>query len=117
VQQVCGGAFAQGWYPELFFAPGKSTQFDPTIADVHTAPTDEAGNAVGNVLHVATGYPRLMVVTVDTCLGPRAYAGLASAYHEKVTTGFQRLNDQEWSAQLNAAPAADVAWMKDLVVR
>ena len=35
-----------------------STEFDPTIADVHTQPTDEAGNPVGRVLHVGTGYAR-----------------------------------------------------------
>ncbi|HEX3694207.1 MAG TPA: DUF3160 domain-containing protein [Polyangia bacterium] len=115
VQQVCGGAFAQGWYPGLFYNVN-STEFAPTIADVHTAPTDENGNPTGNVLHVATGYPRLMVVTVDTCTGPRAYAGVASAYHEKLTENFQRLNDEDWSAELMKGPADDVVWMKDLVV-
>jgi hypothetical protein len=33
---------AVGWYPKLFY--GISTESDPTIADVHTQPTDEAGN-------------------------------------------------------------------------
>jgi hypothetical protein len=116
VQQVCGGAFADGWYPKLFFS-GNSTEADPTIADVHTAPTDEAGNPVGNVLHVATGYPRLMVVTIDTCTGPRAYAGVASAYHEKVTTDYQRLNDQDWATEIGQTPPADVPWLEDLIVR
>jgi hypothetical protein len=41
---------------------------------VHTQPADEAGNPVGKVLHVGTGYPRYMVATIDTCNGPRAYA-------------------------------------------
>jgi len=27
---------------------------------------------VGNVLHVGTGYARLMVVTANTCEGPKA---------------------------------------------
>jgi len=116
VQQFCGGATAEGWYPKLFFA-NDSADTDPTIADVHTAPQDEAGNDVGNVVHVATGYPRLMVVTIDTCSGPRAYAGVASAYHEKLTTGYQRLNDEEWATEMSQTPPADVPWMKDLVVR
>jgi hypothetical protein len=116
VQRVCGGDYGQGWYPKLFFS-GNSTESDPTIADVHTEPTDEAGNPVGNVLHVATGLPRLMVVTIDTCTGPRAYAGVASAYHEKVTTDFQRLNDQDWAAEIAQTPPADVPWIEDLVVR
>ena len=38
------------------------------------------------MLHVATGLPRLMVVTIDTCDGPHAHAGLAFAYHEVVTS-------------------------------
>jgi hypothetical protein len=116
VQHGCGGDFAMGWYPLLFFA-GDATSTDPTIADVHTAAQDEAGNDVGNVLHVATGYPRLVVVTIDTCSGPRAYAGVVSAYHEKVTEGFRRLNDQEWAEEIATTPADDVPWMKDLVVR
>jgi hypothetical protein len=33
---------------------GQSIEFDPTIADVHTQPTDAAGNPVGHVLHVGT---------------------------------------------------------------
>jgi hypothetical protein len=116
VQQVCGGAFASGWYPKLFYA-GNSTDFHPTIADVHTAPTDEAGNSVGWVLHVGTGYARLMVVTANTCEGPKAYAGLASSYFEDLTTNLKRLDDPTWRTTLDGTAApADVAWMSDLVV-
>ena len=71
---------ATGWYASLFFDPFTSNKFDPTIADVHTQPTDEAGADVGHVLHVGTGNARAMVVTVDTCTGPRAYAGLVSSH-------------------------------------
>lgn len=115
IQKTCGGATAVGWYPKLFFIPWRSTDFDPTIADVHTAPTDAEGNPVGNVLHVATGRPRLMVTTIDTCEGPRAYAGVVSAYHEKVTKDFRRLSDQEWVQEISQAQPADVPWMNDLV--
>ena len=97
---------------------GNSTDFHPTIADVHTAPTDEAGNPVGNVLHVGTGYARLMVVTANTCTGPKAYVGLASSYFEDTTTGLERLDDPSWKTSLNSAgPPADVPWMSDLVSR
>ena len=61
--------------------------------------------------------PRLMYVTVDSCNGPRAYAGLVSSYFEKRTANFQRLTDMEWSAQIMATPPADVAWMTGLVAR
>ena len=119
LQNGCGGpAGATGWYPQLIYpGAGPDVSFDPTIADVHTEPTDEAGNPVGRVLHVGTGHPRLMVVTVDTCAGPRAYAGLASSYFETTTENFDRLDDIRWSASIASATPADVPWMSDLVVR
>jgi hypothetical protein len=103
-----------GWLSDLYLDPASSIEAAPTIADVHTQPADEAGNPVGKVLHVATGYPRLMVTTVDTCMGPRAYVGMTFAYHEQVTKDFQRLTDAEWSAQLRNAPA-DVPWMSSVL--
>jgi hypothetical protein len=127
VQTICGGASATGWYPQLFFGVN-STTFDPTIADVHTQPKDEGGGDVGRVLHVGTGYARLMVVTANTCTGPRAYAGLASSYFEEITEKYQRLSDPEWEARFGTmgafgwndngkGPAADVPWMSDLLAR
>lgn len=84
---------------------------DPTVADVHTQPTDEEGNDVGRVLHVGTGRPRLMVVTAQTCSGPRAYAGLSFAYGEHVTEQWQRLNDEEWSELVASSPFPDPDWL------
>jgi hypothetical protein len=118
VQLGCGDpAGAEGWYADLFYDVLKGVELDPTIADVHTQPTDEAGNEVGRVLHVGTGLPRAMVVTVETCSGPRAYAGLASSYFERVTEDWERLDDETWAAELEDATPADVPWMSDLVVR
>jgi Protein of unknown function (DUF3160) len=106
-----------GWYADLFYERDSSIKFDPTIADVHTQPADEVGNIVGRVLHVGTGYPRLMVVTVDTCMGPRAYAGVVFAYHELVTKDFERLTDETWAGRVRntGAPPADVTWMAPLL--
>jgi hypothetical protein len=102
----------QGWYVQLFLNPNDAQKVDPTIADVHTDPADSA------ILHVATGLPRLMYVTVDGCDGPRAYAGVASSYFEQTTTNLQRLNDMQWSTQVMASPPpADVGWMSDLVAQ
>ena len=118
VQYGCGDPEgAEGWYAELFFDRYNSVQFDPTIADVHTQPTDEVGNPVGRVLHVGTGSPRLMVVTADTCVGPRAYVGLASSYFERITGDFERLDDPTWADELQGATPDDVPWMSDIVVR
>ncbi len=101
-----------GWYPQLFLNRSDAQKTDPTIADVHTDPAD------GNVLHVATGLPRLMYVTVDGCNGPRAYAGVVSSYFEQTTGNLQRLTDMDWSKQvMSAPPPADVGWMADLIAR
>ena len=113
VQQMCGGGYAQGWYSKLFFV-GNGTKEDPTIADVHTQYTDEAGTPVGRVLHVGAADPRLMITTINTCSGPKAYAGLAFSYHELVTENFQRLTDQDWTAMLAAGPP-DVAWLSPVL--
>ncbi|MEO6603504.1 MAG: DUF3160 domain-containing protein [Polyangiaceae bacterium] len=95
---------ADGWYGSLHYQPSKAIEFDPTIADVHTEPTDEAGTDVGRVLHVGTGMPELMVVTVDGCDGAHAYVGLASTYYEHITEHYERLNDSEWSMMLPGKP-------------
>jgi hypothetical protein len=108
---------ASGWYAKLFYLSDDALDANPTIVDVHTEPSDADGNLVGRVLHVATGNPRLMVLSVDSCQGPRAYAGVVSAYFEQITDNFKRMTDQEWSAQINAATPDDVPWMQDLVVR
>lgn len=106
-----------GWYSKLYLNQSQAMEFSPTIADVHTQPTDEFGKPVGRVLHVATGWPRLLVVTVPTCHGVRAYVGMGSSYFEKVTKEFQRLDDAEWSQQIQTCNAADPPWIKDLVAR
>ena len=113
---VCGGPpVFDGWYPELFFR-GSSGRFDPTIADVHTQPTDEVGNDVGRILHVGTGYARLMVMTVEACDGPHAYVGLASSYHEKITEHYQRLNDSQWATEVEAQQRpTNVPWLGDVL--
>jgi hypothetical protein len=112
---VCGGSpVVTGWYGDLFVAGADPTEFDPTIADVHTQPTDAYGSRVGRVLHVGTGRPRLMWVSVDTPDGPRAFVGVASSYYETITEDYQRLNDADWAyTWLDRTP--DVSWVGDIV--
>jgi Protein of unknown function (DUF3160) len=107
----------EGWYARLFYGVARALEQEPTIADVHTQPTDEAGNDVGRILHVATGLPRLMVLTANTCTGPRAYVGPVTAYFEQTTDGWHRMTDSEWNTQLTTPGQApkDVRWMTDLV--
>jgi hypothetical protein len=119
----CGGGsprVVRGWYIDLFF-DGSALDSKPTIADVHTQPTDADGNRVGRILHVATGQPRLMVVQVDAGGRAREFTGVVSSYYEVVTKDFERLTDQAWRGRLPFGPSAsrpeDVAWMRDFVVR
>ena len=116
LEDGCGGPHADGWYTDLFYSDAKSIEFDPSIADVHTQPTDEAGTDVGHVLHVATGMPQLMVVTVDSCAGAQAYVGLASTYYEHVTDNYERLTDQDWSQLLMTSAPPRPAWLPDAFV-
>jgi hypothetical protein len=129
----CGGgppAVIRGWYVDLFYAHD-ADRFRPTIADVHTQPTDENGVGVGKVLHVGTGEPRLMVVNAAHIGPSRLYTGVVSSYFEVTTDGFDRLTDDRWRVLVGlrrtggALPADvegpqipdDVRWMRDLVGR
>lgn len=114
VESVCADSWVVGWYGRLHFSLLTSTETDPVIADVHTQPTDEVGNEVGRVLHVGTGLPRAMVVTVDTCSGPRAYVGLVSTFHQEITDDWERLTDEVWTEREPAH--APVDWSRDLIV-
>jgi hypothetical protein len=111
----CGPSprIVHGWYVDLFY-DGTVLPFDPTIADVHTQWTDEAGNEVGRVLHVGTGAPRLMAVRIDAA---RWFVGVVSDYSEVVTEHFQRLTDKTWTDTVIRQNPPDVSWMRDLVVR
>ncbi|HMA96923.1 MAG TPA: DUF3160 domain-containing protein, partial [Polyangiaceae bacterium] len=117
-QNMCGEIYRtnlSGWYLKLFLLPERGTEYDPVVADVHTQPTDEMGSDVGRILHVGTGAPRLMIVTAETCQGPRAYAGLAFSYGELITDHWKRLNDQEWAAKLAKEPFPDATWMSSIL--
>ena len=105
-----------GWYADLHFDPLQAVERDPIITDVHT---DIGGDLPvprpASVLHVATGMPRLMVVTVETCEGPRAYAGVVSSYHELVQEGLVRLTNREWDNQVYDAPS--VPWLTPVLAK
>ncbi len=94
-----------GWYPKLLFK-GDPLLAEWLVADVHTQPTDAAGNDVGRILHVATALPELFVVTVDTCNGPAAYVGFVSPYYEVVTEHYKRLDDDQWRQMALKYPQA-----------
>ena len=110
----CGDVMYTGWYPSLFYGgdPGKEViKKDLLVADVHTAPTDAAGNMVGWVVHVGTGFVDMAIVTCSDEEGNvTAYAGPVMSYHEHTTTNFQRLTDEEWSASYMEEESDRPAW-------
>lgn len=88
-----------GWLRELFYGWEETpvSKRDHIVADVHTQPTDAAGNMVGKVLHAATGQPMLGVFVARCSSGElTAFAGPVASYREITTTGFYRLSDEEW---------------------
>ena len=96
----CGEVSYDGWYASLFFDREDLGDYAPTIADVHTAPTDEAGAERGWVLHAATGPAQFMVLTVPGCDGvdgAAAFVGPVSSPRRVLTEDYERLTDAEWS--------------------
>jgi hypothetical protein len=119
ITAVCGAPESvEGWYGDLHYSTTHGAEWDPTITDVHTQPTDAGGVEVGRVLHVATGRPRLAIFTFETCSGPRAYAGVVSSYFERVTEGYERLTDEAWAQEIDRdGHPAEPAYLGGIAVR
>ncbi len=103
----CGEVAYDGWYASLFFDREDLGDYEPTIADVHTAPTDESGSERGWVLHAATGPAQLMVLTIPGCdgAGPTAFAGPVSSPRAVLTEDYERLTNSEWLGQIGTTDA------------
>jgi hypothetical protein len=88
-----------GWYADLFFNRDCVEDSDYVVADVHTQPTDEAGNVVGRVLHCGTAKVNLgvfLATSPSSNYAPMAFAGPTFTYYEKITQNFERLTDESW---------------------
>ncbi|MGH7490785.1 MAG: DUF3160 domain-containing protein [bacterium] len=109
---VCGPDLT-GWYPHLFYqGPNDCANVDLVVADVHTQPTDEAGNPVGHVLHAGTGPINLGLFVADNHEGERtAFVGPMMSYYEHVTMNFKRLTDEEWQEAYQQPPSLRPAWV------
>ena len=107
-EQMVGCALSiDGWYKDLYYGGAdQALERDLVVADVHTAPTDAAGNPVGWVLHAGTGPLDLAVVTAEVPgVGPVAFAGPVLSYYEHVSTGFERITDEAWEAAHATPPS------------
>ncbi|MDA3822868.1 MAG: DUF3160 domain-containing protein [Bacteroidales bacterium] len=88
-----------GWINDLLFPSMDPWDFDYTVADVHTQPTDPGGAVVGNVLHVGNGNINLGLVIAPSTSDPSrlmCYIGPLGSFHSKVEKNFKRLSDEEW---------------------
>ncbi|HPI72204.1 MAG TPA: DUF3160 domain-containing protein [bacterium] len=97
-----------GWYTRLYIEYGESDPIwkqDYIVADIHTAPTDEFGEAVGWVQHVGTGPINLGVMVLPQNGHEIAFAGPMMSYYEHLATNFHRLTDEEWTLIYNMAPS------------
>ncbi|MCF8381666.1 MAG: DUF3160 domain-containing protein [Bacteroidales bacterium] len=96
---MASGPMVTGWFLDLFYDPIKGLEEDYLVVDVHTQPTDEYGNIVGNILHVGTGDINLGIFCAGSPSNnyqPTAFIGPVMSYHEKIETNWKRLNDEEW---------------------
>jgi hypothetical protein len=113
------GYVVGGWYGDLlkFTEDDDPYESDRLVVDVHTQPTTFGGDVVGRVMHMGTGDVRLMVTIVESCTGPRAYAGPVYSTHRVDTENFERLDDDAWAARLRDAIPPELPWLEDLIVR
>ena len=89
-----------GWYSSLYYIPDDAAMSDYIIADVHTQPTDQAGNVVGRVLNVGTAQINLGIFLTEHSSSagqPTAFVGPLMSYYEKITDNFERLTDEQWT--------------------
>ena len=99
----CAPGF-DGWYPKLFIDDEGSffkglMEKENIVADIHTTPSDCAGNINGWVTHVGTGFVNLGVFIANVPSGEKvAFVGPLNSYYEYVTDNFLRLTDDEWTA-------------------
>ncbi|NOZ47430.1 MAG: DUF3160 domain-containing protein [Chlorobi bacterium] len=100
----------EGWYPYLYYDMYEIVNKNFLIADIHTQPSDSSGNMVGKVLHAAVGKVNLGIFLAKSPSynnRPMAFIGPVMSYYEKITGGFYRMTDEEWSTMVesNNVPA------------
>lgn len=105
----CGSLRWDGWYPRLMGVDPK-VGFEPTIADVHVDPPDDANGWQRRFLYAATGKFELATIVMDCpqkkqCL----YVGPVSSFFEFVDV--KRIDDQSWwQKAYQGEPAGRPEW-------
>ena len=93
-----------------------STRRSPTCTP---SPPTRAATSSATCCTSAPATRAIIVTTVDTCDGPRAYAGVVYAYHELVTEDFERLTDEQWAQRFSQGGVrpAEVPWLADVLAQ
>ena len=128
-----------GWYPFLFYQPGKeyvpdisvggnpsqdsgdekgSDYWDALVTTVHTDLPDPIVDDPGSILHEGIGNVQLMLIAVDSGPGDRvAYAGPVLSHYEFEQDANTRLTDAQWKTQVtnNIIPPAP-EWTRSYLV-
>jgi len=120
-----GDCYWTGWYCELWPTPEHSEKFDPTVADVHTAPPSPDFGFKGTVLSEGVGNVNMMIAAVDNGKDLTMYAGPVFSHFEIIPNGVHRFTDSEWKDVLEKGRGASAAhnilltypeWAKGYVV-
>jgi len=92
-----GGQYSWGgWYCDLWAVREQSEMFDPTVADVHTAPPSPSFGFGGTVLSEGVGCVNMMIAAVDNGKDLMMYAGPVFSHFEIIPDGMKRYTDSEW---------------------
>lgn len=91
-----------GWYSDLYYHGDDAALSNYIIADVHTQPTDQSGEIVGNILHVGTAKINLGIFLIENshATTPMAFVGPVMSYYQHTTNNFNRLTDEIWTSMV-----------------
>lgn len=114
-----------GWFPELYFdyafaEPGDhpSSEWNPSVVDVHTDSVDLIWSDPGAVLHEGTGRAQFMLVAVKHPDGSScAYGGPVMSHHEFLEPLGTRLSDEQWKNEMqNHVEPANDDWKQEFLI-
>ena len=74
--------------------------WDALVTDVHTDPRDDVVGDPGAVLHEGNANVNLLLMAIDNGPDRMVYAGPVLSHYEFELTGFDRMTDQQWKANV-----------------
>ena len=91
--------------------------WDALVTDVHTDPRDDVVGDPGAVLHEGNANVNLLLMAIDNGPDRMVYAGPVLSHYEFELTGFDRMTDQQWKANvLDGQKPPQPEWTKSYLV-